>query len=74
MKSNPKLKKDFIRLIKLWIISGYNDDLFYTKTINNWIKEDGNENDVMVRSVKLLRNQNKRYMFLLFLFLEYLEN
>ena len=73
MTNSLKSKKIIVELIKLWLISGYSDELFFTKNIKNWIKEDGDEKSVMVRSVKLLRGQNRRSMFLLYLILKYFE-
>lgn len=48
-------KKEIAKLLKLWLISGYSDELFFSKNITEWVKKDGNEKDVMVRAVKLLR-------------------
>jgi len=71
MKKPSKIK--LLKIIKLSLILAYGDELFYTKNIDKWIKEDGHEKNVMVRSLKLLRNQNRRSMFLLYVIVKYFE-
>ena len=66
-------KKSVIKYIKFWLLSGYGDELFYTEKINEWVKKDGNEKGIMVRSAKLLKKQNREYMFALYKILNYLQ-
>jgi len=69
-----KSKKKLLKILKISLREGTMMENFYTEKISTWIKEDGNEKNIMVRSVKLLRTQNRDYMGIIFLVMEFLEN
>ncbi len=68
-----KIKKRLIKIIKIRLLEGHKTNLFYEKALNEWILEDGNSENVMVRACKLLSERNSTDMMMFCLLLHYLE-
>jgi len=67
-------KKELLKILKSLLKSGNTLDVTLTENISTWMKEDGyTEKDLPVRTAKLLRSQNREYLGIISLVLEFLE-